>query len=72
MLMLKVILTLVIVILFAGGCLMNFSLKDLAKDEKLKDLEVKTETNEAGEISSIDIVVETKEEATKEVEKESD
>ncbi len=63
MLMLKVILTAVIVILFAGGCLMNLSLKDLAKDEKLNDLEVKTETNEAGEIDSIDIVVETKEKA---------
>ncbi len=61
--MLKIILTAVIVILFAGGCLMNLSLKDLAKDEKLKDLEVKAETNEAGEITSIDIAVETKEEA---------
>ncbi len=60
--MLKIILTVMVVILFAGGCLMNLSLKDLAKDEKLKDLEVKTSTNEAGEIDSIDILVETKEE----------
>ncbi len=61
MLVLKIILSLVIVIWIAGGCLMNLSLKDLGQNEDLQNLEVKAETDEEGNLTNLDIVAETKE-----------
>ncbi len=60
--MIKKLLMAAVIVLFTGGCLFNFTLEDL-QDENLEKLKIETKTNEAGEIDSIDITVETKEEA---------
>ncbi len=58
----KKILAAILIGLFSGGCLFSLSLEDLGQGEDLQNLEVKAETNEAGEITSIDITAETKKE----------
>ncbi len=65
--MYKRIIVVVLVVLFFGGCLFNLSLEDLGQSEDLQNLEVKAETDEEGNLKSLDIVVETKEEAIAEV-----
>ncbi len=61
--MIKNLVIAIVVCLFIGGCLFNLSLKDLGQNEDLQNLEVKAETDEEGNLTSLDIVAETKEEA---------